>query len=587
MQKRNLRFIVFSASDDSTIKTSLGKPEYSYYFVRKGIVSALSELGEIVEVSDPATEVDPVYKQSEREGVTCLFFSFTPPNKTQLELECPTIPVFAWEFDSLPSSDYGMEGKEDWINVLSMLGQAVCLSSHTKNVVNSELGERFPVAAVPIPFDPVPETDIPEHSETQFENEGKKIAVRGTVIDTERYDVGIEAIRIEDSFNRLPSPIWGGEPFEIDFSRNSEVPALLCGFYDPEVWGAWSCLSEVSVLLPVSVSGSFEIEIRFMAYGSNVGRTVDVEIGGHSVELYLDSDINNTILDFQLNENPANLITFKNLDAKSYPNNPDPRSMAIGIMKLVIRPKMPCPEIGSEEKIPGYVDAGEIGITINGVVYSSVLSPNCGRKNWRDMITAFVWAFRETFDVTLILKVSAQNRADYFNDFHRLLHELSPFKCRIVLIDGFLESDSYQKLMNLTDFYVNSSRAEGLCIPLMEFMANRKPVISPCHTALEDYVSEANGLIVESSRELTQWPHNLDGKYCATRYRLNWQSLNEAFSESYRIISHDPERYRLLGKSAYESIMHFAGKDVVISKLMDFIDSVMAQSENNVLDCNP
>src|SRR5262249_34843234 len=33
-------------------------------------------------------------------------------------------------------------------------------------------------------------------------------------------------------------------------------------------------------------------------------------------------------------------------------------------------------------------------LRLEGVVYTSVLAPTDGRKNWRDMVTAFVWAFR-------------------------------------------------------------------------------------------------------------------------------------------------------------------------------------------------
>ena len=53
-----MRILVYSQTNAATIRTSLGAPEYSYYFVLKEFLPALRELGEVVVISDPATEVD-------------------------------------------------------------------------------------------------------------------------------------------------------------------------------------------------------------------------------------------------------------------------------------------------------------------------------------------------------------------------------------------------------------------------------------------------------------------------------------------------------------------------------------------------
>src|SRR5690606_11387172 len=87
---RFMRILVYSDTNASTIRNSLGAPEYSYYFVLKEFLPALRELGEVVVVSDPGVEVDPLYRESRERGQACVFLSFSPPHKTQANLECPT-----------------------------------------------------------------------------------------------------------------------------------------------------------------------------------------------------------------------------------------------------------------------------------------------------------------------------------------------------------------------------------------------------------------------------------------------------------------------------------------------------------------
>ena len=45
-------------------------------------------------------------------------------------------------------------------------------------------------------------------------------------------------------------------------------------------------------------------------------------------------------------------------------------------------------------------------VVVDGVVYVSVFNPLDGRKNWHHLITAFCWAFRDTSDATLVLKMT-------------------------------------------------------------------------------------------------------------------------------------------------------------------------------------
>lgn len=143
--------IVHSATTSSSVRADLGKPEYSYYFVLREYRPMLEQLGIVVEVSDPEREVDQIYRNCRRHGMACVFLSFSPPNRTPIGLECPTIPVFAWEFDTLPSEAFNGKPRNDWGRVLKHLGAAITHSRFAVGAVDRCLGEAFPALSAPAP----------------------------------------------------------------------------------------------------------------------------------------------------------------------------------------------------------------------------------------------------------------------------------------------------------------------------------------------------------------------------------------------------------------------------------------------------
>lgn len=72
-----MNFILYSDVNDHSISQSLGRPEYSYYFVLKAYRPVLESLGPVHVVSSVA-EVDPLYQTLRQAGQDCLFLSFSP-----------------------------------------------------------------------------------------------------------------------------------------------------------------------------------------------------------------------------------------------------------------------------------------------------------------------------------------------------------------------------------------------------------------------------------------------------------------------------------------------------------------------------
>lgn len=145
-----MRFLVFSEVNSARIEASLGLPDYSYYFVLKEFLPLLRGLGDVT-VVEQVEEVDAHYRQAVESGEPCVFLSFTPPHKTPLNLQCPTIPVFAWEFDSIPNQPWLEDDRQNWAQVLQRCGRAITHSGLTVAATRAELGEAFPVVSIPAP----------------------------------------------------------------------------------------------------------------------------------------------------------------------------------------------------------------------------------------------------------------------------------------------------------------------------------------------------------------------------------------------------------------------------------------------------
>lgn len=144
--------IVYSETNSTTIGENFGKSEYSYFFVLKEFLPVLRQLGTVFAVNDPFTEVDAIYRDATARGESCIFLSFSPPHRMPLGLACPTIPVFAWEFDSIPTETWFGEPFQDWRYVLKKTGRAITHSKFAVGAVRAAMGEDFPIASIPAPL---------------------------------------------------------------------------------------------------------------------------------------------------------------------------------------------------------------------------------------------------------------------------------------------------------------------------------------------------------------------------------------------------------------------------------------------------
>ena len=406
--------IIYSETFKGEVEQRLGESEYSYYFVLKEFRPVLERLAIVVAVGDPANEVDALRRSAAAHGEDCLFLSFAPPHQTLIDLECPTVPIFAWEFDTLPSDVWGGDARNDWRTVLRRLGHAITHSNFTVDVVKKAMGQDFPIISIPAPvwdrFDELRRKITPYPA-----CPGVDIAVTGTVLDTAAPDFA-------PALRHLPDP-------------------------------------------------------------------------GNPVYLHLE-----------------------------------------------------------------------------GVIYTSVFNPRDGRKNWHDMLCGFCMTLRDCADATLIFKLTHHDRDLAFEHLLETIYRLAPFKCRIILILGYLNDADYEKLIGATSFALNVSAGEGQCLPLMESMSAGKPAIAPRHTALADYLTDENSFPVESSLEPWCWPHDPRQAYRTRRHRIDFASLMQAYRDSYQVAKTDPQRYARMSEKANRDLKAHCSQNIVEARLRAFLN---------------
>lgn len=560
-------FILYSAIDDTNIGDQLGQPEYSYFFVLRGFQQALEQLGEVHVIADTGEALDALLAAVRARDIPIekvLLLCFSPPHKAPVDLPCPTLTVLAWEFDTIPDAPWGGDPRNDWRTVFANHGRVISLSSYSTAAIKKAMGESFQVATIPVPV-----WDQFEHLRKQLPRrpvqESAAIRIQGMTVDSSEFDLSKEALAPAGIAGDQAGS-WQGQPIHLSFSYIDPGSTLLSGFYAPEQWGAWSRTSNPSITLPYQVKGKLEMSLHAIGYGHNVGKEVLVCMGSQTRPIKLGDSLQGYTVDFELNE-AAHSVRFASLDTSPVAGVEDRRTMAIGLRSVTIRLQQ-----AQDGKDAEVISAEEIAqVRLDGVVYTSVFNPSDGRKNWEDIVTAFVWSMRDNEDATLVLKMSNTDPSSFLSKIYSAFSRLAPFKCRILVIHGYLDDDNFQQLIASTSYYVSASHCEGLCLPLMEFLSCGKPAITPAHTAMADYIDESIAFTVDAGIENNVWPHDPREKFQTACYRIDWESLLAGYRESYRVAKNEPKRYKKMSDKAIKQLRDYSSVASVKSQLRKFL----------------
>lgn len=519
-----MKLFVFSWFDDQAIRADLGRPGHSTHFIRAAFEPVLRRLGDVVPVTDLST-VDDLFDACAESGEPCALLCFALPHQVPITLRCPTIPIFGWEFTTIPCESWNGEPFNDWRVVFRHCGRAIALSSHAAALVRDTMGEDFPVAAIPPPvFD-----RFAALREAAPVLAGRDIICHGDLFDTEA----------DPRF--LTGPVWSPPP--------AAEPVIAPAAVEPAVEAEPAVAPAAEIPPRLGARARLSLTLHYLlAWYRAVLRDLMPAPARRALSV-------SGRLAFRLYRRAAPAAV------------PEPLAESREATPGVAAPVGSLPAATAPAPAPP-----EIRLRLHGVVYVSMFSPEDWCKNWQDSVSAFVWAFRDNAQATLVLKLPPWAAGPAFADIEDWLLQFAPFRCRIVALFGFLDPPELAALIRAAHFYVNSSAGESSGLPVLEFLSAGRPAIAPHHTAMADVLTERAGFPLRSAKEHNVWPHDPRRLFTTMRHRLDWSSILAAYETSFAVATAADDGYRRMAAEAQAAARRFCAAPVAEQRLRNFLD---------------
>jgi glycosyltransferase involved in cell wall biosynthesis len=578
--------LAYSKVSRESLTTSIGLPQYSYYFVLEKFRPILERLGEVIEVSTQE-QIAEQTRHIANCAETAVLFSFTPPQDIPEGVACPVICVLAWEFSNIPYETWDDNANNDWRVALKKVQAVITLSRHTKSVIQQTMGPDFPVHAIPVPL-----WDRFQHLRDTLPGHIRKNACltpgNVSIFDTGNFVIGPDEMTLAKAHRAFALPAWDQTPIQMDFFGYSLDSGRLVGFYEPESWGLWSRLPSPWLVLPVCLQGSFVVEFEAAGFGNNAGHAIDVILGDQRHPVVLQGNFTTHRIEVS-SSNPVQTVGFGGLLKSLVGTSDDHRTLGMGLRWLRIMPNADVANnkpglfermlrrpminsiVGTVSALKKRPPTPTRTVSLSGVVYTMLFNPVDQRKNWQDILSAFCHAFRDCADVVLVLKMSHKHVGSFLGKLTYLLEQMQPFQCRVIALHGFMDDEALSELIGETTYYLNASLCEGLCMPIMEFMSSGVPGVATRNTAMEDYVTPDSHFIVESSLAPTIWPQDPRQLIRTLQYRVNWESLEAQLRASYQTAIMDPDRYHAMSRHALDIMADYCSDEIVYTDVSSVV----------------
>jgi hypothetical protein len=357
--------------------------------------------------------------------------------------------------------------------------------------------------------------------------------------DPRTMGIGISHLSIT-SLSQDTEP-WNGAPIFVDLA-NDEVDQLqFAGFYEREAWGIWSMTKECYIALPYSVHGLCEIQMFAQSFNQNSGRELCISLGDSEVRFVVEEEPKQYI--FRFNPTQAtNLLTISGLAPESTPT--DPRTLGVGIHRLQItRPpeaelvpvkKMKMPQIKKQPKIRRRVKQETYSLKKHDEVYSALFSDTSRNNEWRDVVSAFIWNFREDKNAVLIVKNSNTSAAFFFSELMFLFYRVGGMKCRILAIYSHDTQSDIDKIILASHAYIHTDGSISAESGLDKIVNSEK--ISIVSAFDQDKFSNRATILIEPNRQPKKIRGSLFGIEKELEYILDWDRLANAVNAAHELL---------------------------------------------------
>ena len=527
---RPFAFLVSTTGCARGIKGSLGSAAYSYFFVLEALAPVLERLGTWRLLDRPESSLPFAAARAEADGYQPIHLALHPPQDVYLTPAVPNVIFPFWEFPDIPDRDFGHDTRQNWARVCSRADLILTACQFTADAFRRG-GVDCPIGVVPVPLKPA-HFAVPDWSP------------EGSWTLTCRHVV------------------WGGGP-----TRPLQLEAGAAVEPDPAV------AAEVSAPAPVAAPRSGWKRRAFLA-ARGVFRVVYPWLGSKTLERIGRTRYYLTAASGRCPETKQPLPGPKPGMARlGYTIARDgyrvhvKRWLSLEALDKITKAKVKALRIvGRDPVLAPDPLLPSTPLTIDGIVFSSIFNLGDRRKNHVDLLTAFLLAFRDRPDVTLVIKLATNPTREHHEiNLLRLMYRGLGIehRCRLVVITDFLTDDQMADLMRVTTFYVNTSKAEGACLPLQQSLAGGRPSLAPDHTAMADFMDDRVGFVLGTSPEPTYWPHDPEMRVETSWNRLHWSDLHQGLLAAADLVENDFAGYQALARTARERMHAYASREVV------------------------
>jgi glycosyltransferase involved in cell wall biosynthesis len=175
-------------------------------------------------------------------------------------------------------------------------------------------------------------------------------------------------------------------------------------------------------------------------------------------------------------------------------------------------------------------------IPAGSLVFISVLNPFDRRKCITSMLKGFADAVTSGVDAYLVIKLVIDNEHTRIWNINEILsaHYSLSIDCnRIYFVADYFSDENLNILLSMADFYLCTSSAETLNIPLISSMSLGIPSVSTRGTAMGTYLCDSCSIEIKSREQSFSGAHFLSG-YLAVSH---WPPFEASISEAVTLAS--------------------------------------------------
>lgn len=539
LSDRPIAFLVSTNGSANKIRNKLGLPAYSYYFALEALEPLLEKMGTWRLIEHPESSLPFAAAKAEAEGYQPVHLAIHPLQDVYLTPALPNIILPFWEFPDIPDREFGHDTRQNWVRISKRADLIIAACEFTKDAFLAG-GVECPIAVVPVPIRQdrfeIPAWD-PEHTWTHT---CRHLSWGGPPPKPpEPSEVAEADTEAEVASSVEPAPV-PTEPAKVEPAGPARVGLKRRGYN-----AARKVFRKVYPWLGEKTLDRIARTRHYVLVSSGRDpRTLEPLPGGRPGMARLGYAVarDGYRRYFKRWLSPAALEAITRKKAKA--------------LKIVGQE----PVIAPDPLLPA------VPLTLGGIVFTSIFNMGDRRKNHEDLLSAYLLAFKDREDVTLVVKIATNPTREHHevNIFRHLYHSLGiQHKCRLVLVTDFLTNDDLAGLIRATTFYVNTSRAEGACLPLQHSLAAGRPSIAPDHTSMADFMDDQVGFVPRSHPEPTHWPHDPERRIETYWNRLVWSDLRDAMLAAVEMVDEDPARYRQMSEAARARMAGYASHAVV------------------------